>query len=656
MTRPRWWLVICSALLLFASALPAHATDYYVSATGTGTACTAGAPCPIAVPNLLAVGGDNVFMRPGNYLIAPNPLLPMVAGQWVHYYGDVTNPSLVKIAPAVTLTDSALSIRGVEFRSGLSIGNACRWDSLMDCIVDGTFELAGPDYNVFARNIFHSPTFWIARTNIQYAIGNSFFSNIWDRLGVGYTGGGNVMMSGVVTGTPGNASLKSYQDSSTYMFNKFTVLLEASGDPTSHAREHYGMLHSLWRGNRWDITNNLVGGRWGALILRDSSLLNRMVSDTIFQGGPGTCNIQLSGSGSIGKSCSGNIVDSCYFKVKGCPAIFQDGMITFTGRRNIWVGRANGLSILQARGRNYLDHNTIVGVDNGSGVVNGDTSWPGWVDQTIFTNNIVAQLAAESAPTNSCPNQSNYRSAFFVSIRVADSTFFVTEATHSAHLRSEGNLYAYYGTAIGCSYPNDTVGVRSILLQWQNGDRGQRPGTNTAWTTKWCVGCDDSSYYGSPWFRDSIFATFDPTITTPSQARSHDLAGGDIGALPFAGYPVIQFSAPAYFTDEGSAQTWDVGIFNFGTTVLSVSHMTPQNSSGGSTPLLTASQDTLSVGVGAVGFVTLTFTPTGTGTAPGLLNLGIESNDGSGKLVYFPCYINNPGGSPPRGDPGERRR
>lgn len=647
--------LVTALALAVLSAAPAPAATYYVRPGGSnGAAGTsyAAAWATIAKANTTIAAGDVVYVYPGSYADFPNPT---AAGAdesnrftfiGAHPTLDPTADSLARrsvLLPGGTLSKPFVTLNGFRIAGPLSLGAAARKDTLSYLQVTGSLDLGDADYCILDRCTFDGATFYVGATSGQHAIGDELHGcNFW-RLGSGYGGSANV----VQLGSTASAAVTSSADSLVLRFNRFDITLTANGDPASHAIVAYAMRDCAWRGNLIGVHNRHASGRWGALILSDSTSRNAFDRDSLNADGDGTSQAQLSSITELtAKTVGRNTLDSCWFKVTDCPARFAAGINHDILTYSTFVGGGAGLTATRSLGRNFIDHCTFAAGAVGAGVVSLASGSPGWADVTVFTNNI---LYAFDNPTNDCVGASNYRSALFVPVRSIDSTFY-GGGSHSTHWRSEGNLYSYFGHSQTCPTVADSAGQRSVVFTTATADYGNLPGTSSPWTVSWCIGADDSSKYGTPAFRDSSRATFDPTLGLNSKAISNALGGSDIGAVAFVAQVRVALGPPAYFNNFGGVQTRDLVIQNLGTAVLSVTHITPAHASAA------ASQDTLSVGANATGIVTVTFTPNTAANngIPSIINVSITSNDPVKPTALWPCYVNTSGGDvappPPLGE------
>jgi hypothetical protein len=122
---------------------------------------------------------------------------------------------------------------------------------------------------------------------------------------------------------------------------------------------------------------------------------------------------------------------------------------------------------------------------------------------------------------------------------------------------------------------------------------------DTLWSIKWCPGCDDSSWYGSPVFLDSTVDAFDERVGLGSLARGRSSTGGTIGTVD--AFDVFTFDVP----------TPSVIVYadtSYGTQTGSVAFITD-----GSDTTETCSVDSVGGEAGSqqVGGLVVAFTPTG---------------------------------------------
>ena len=148
----RWALAALAVLL--ATAAPAAAattTTRYVSATGTGTACTQAAPCELVFGWLGAtVGGDTVSIAPGTYGSAAAPILAPLGdnpGKVLHISGGATGPDrpVIWSKGGIKLYQAGSTVTDVESHSTEGIGLELI-DASADRIV-ATVPAANDDYD-----------------------------------------------------------------------------------------------------------------------------------------------------------------------------------------------------------------------------------------------------------------------------------------------------------------------------------------------------------------------------------------------------------------------------------------------------------------------------------------------------------------------------
>ena len=70
-------LILLLSFLFFT--VPIRATDYYASASGSGSTCTIGSPCLIASVWALMVAGDTLNLNDGTYTGADSMIDPPAA-------------------------------------------------------------------------------------------------------------------------------------------------------------------------------------------------------------------------------------------------------------------------------------------------------------------------------------------------------------------------------------------------------------------------------------------------------------------------------------------------------------------------------------------------------------------------------------------------
>lgn len=603
--------------------------------------------------NRKVASGDVVIMEPGCYigpLEFPNPVAVSVAGARITYVGDISNPSAVKLAAqpnctdtyAVTINRSYISVKGAQLSSQLSFGfllaDSARADSFLYCTIGPQFEVQGAKYCAF-DNIGGVKQFWISARQTKRTVGCSFqhinMASI-SRVGTFYgaiAGGwgwalGNVASNGTVQGSV---------DSCTFQFNRFS-----SSPATSNVIfEISATKHCSFRGNVW----LKAGG--AALRLEDSTYANTFKADTVRDTiAANTLPAVDFSDRYITAGCFGNEIDSSCMNSGGNALLFEKGMRNFTGTYNVLVTRNTNYQTCVkllggAYGRNFFDHNTLCGY-----VGLYDTGTRNWQDQTIVTNNIfycfpTAIFSVPDCTPYNCDYPQgcgpNNASVWYVTAHIDSS--FAAGGAHAAHLVSDHNLYSLY-----TYWAADTLGQQSLVFDVPTcGTYTSQPrapgGTNRMWQVKYCVACDDSSFYGSPQFQDSLdLSTFSGLLRPGSKAIGNGSGGTDIGARANTNLPVIVVSpASMSFADDGtsSVQTDILTVSNAGPAMTTL-HVTTITTTATEIGFSTTAFDLLP---GASQNITVTFTPSGN-TAARQKIITIVSDAPAHPSYIVPVYIN----------------
>jgi hypothetical protein len=141
---------------------------------------------------------------------------------------------------------------------------------------------------------------------------------------------------------------------------------------------------------------------------------------------------------------------------------------------------------------------------------------------------------------------------------------------------------------------------------------------DTLWQLRWCVGCDDSSRFGSPMFVDSVYsrpgepwpgASFDPRLGKGSLAVGGGVSGTDIGAIANTYLPKMNAAnVPLRFVDgpEQTHQRDSLIVYNTGEADLSVSAVSLHGLAG----LSVATTLPLAVTAGSYAVLAFDFNPT----------------------------------------------
>ena len=596
----------------------------------------------IALANASAQYGDLVVVHPGTYSHMPSPTSPGAGPGRVTYVGSLANPTSTTIS-AATISAPNVTIKGFNLiANSLSLTATAKFDSILYCRIAGiTLSADRSDYTVIANCSIKSRIIGFTGTMGDPLDGFEVQNNIM--RDVGYE---------VTDGCTGGRNLWTWSrtDSCVVMGNDVWLIAETGYQGCNeylYVRFHTQRMISKY--NDFNVINKSSTIGHNAFNFRDSSFNNITVKDTMRTSlnAVGYVGFIFASTGNAGneRSVFSNTLDSCWIFNRYAPAVWlQAGLNRWTMRRNVFVSQSDAALVWhETIGRNFIDHNTFV-----SGAADGAVQDRGgsvaWVDQTIFTNNILylsPPVVPNARPVKWSPSR-------------FDSSL-VAGGASSTHLRSEHNLYAHYAS------DGDTVGGRSIGF-WLSccGTLDSKPGTGTMWTVKWSPGSDDSSVYGSPQFdqgdQDSLFSQFhdddgeyywfDEDIGFASAARAAGSAGTDIGAATFAIYPILSTATTQMNFVDGediAAQTFLLRIANIADAAVELDISEFAFSEAG----LGISPTTATIAEGSFQDFTVTFTPTGDPT-PRAGTMTIANTDPVRANYVIPVNINRSTGVPGR--------
>jgi hypothetical protein len=472
MTLRRWAAGIAAFVLSVVIAPSAIATTYYLNGD-TGNNANAGTSSALAwktlaYANSYVSSGDVIRMeryRGGNYQGAFAPACQSSPTDWVTYVGDIDHPEWVTVTDG-TIGKRYVSIKGVQFIGDVSMEAA--WDSLQYCkFTGGCFLLANSSSHKASRYSYvgnstcsayqlaadgDAPAPTSPGFQVRGAVGNSFnnvkFTNLY----------------GDSRAASDNKFQFTYSDSCSFTYCTFNVNPWSGCAPSCYFSLKLSKDASF-RACRFNFneTNSSL-----MFMLRDSVLRATFDCDTFLQVNSYDTDLSLSRDGSCPwGSVRGTVMDSCYIRMKNSShgAWFQNWMSNVTFTRNVVINESGPAMTLGKRviGRNFIDHNTFVGnVENGGmpvamAEVAADNcgGYPcGWQDWTVVTNNIFYSFPPYShGALNTFTSAVGYDAATF------DSSYY-NGGAHSNHLRSDHNLYSYYGLDV--SGQPDTVGKKSI--------------------------------------------------------------------------------------------------------------------------------------------------------------------------------------------------
>lgn len=532
----------CSLVLLVLAASgpwssTASAATYHVSPAGSDSASgltALDAWRTIAKANAEARPGDRVYVwpNPDGYAHFPHPdsagSNPTGGGRIAFIGASNAGDPLVDLAaragivvPQGDLVTSYTSMSGLTVRGSCFVRSPAQRCSVSACTIEGDLALDGCRYSVVSRCVSYGPRLSIAYVGNRGAVvGCTVEDCSFPLLGVGVAGGNHRFITG--------ATETAKCDSLRFLRNRLIITISDNMD--SHPRVHFWTQHSLFAHNYYRIYTKNRTRETYALRLRDSTLFNAFVCDTIVMTGSAPAIVYFSSDGdSLGKwkKTVGNItMDSCYVNLIGSTGgsrmLFQQGMYGWTLRYNTMICAGRILDADDVKQRTIIDHNTFVGGPN-LGIVSFDKSpiAPAFNDTVTFTNNILYSLVPgipNDLVTNNCP------------IYIHSQAF---DSAGAGLLVSDHNLYAYYGYR---TVPGDRT---------QRWDQGQYSRTGAGGTWSQFFGQDEHSIYGSPLFMDSTISSgFNAYLSANSPALHAGSELSDIGAVTHVGVLAAPGDAP----------------------------------------------------------------------------------------------------------------
>jgi hypothetical protein len=622
--------IILNAALAALLATVAHAnTDYWVDANigsdandGLGASATsAWQTIAKANANMVAPNTSNghviLHIATGTYHDFPNPAASPLNGNRFLYLGHPASPGDIQIlVTAASLSKTYVTIAGVTGIGTLTVTQAALFDSVRQCVFNGSLTVRGNSNVVFAStfkgaHLFHGTSGGPrARANV---VESCTFPTLGANLCNQATDGGDAIDFWL-------------SDSCFVRRNRFTVTAPqncACGSDNVQPMQLYGVTYSSFKYNSWTVTNEdpCPQGHQYALNQRDSSGFNSFISDTFLVSGQAWNRIEFTNP-STAKSVSGTRFDSSFVKING-SVLFSDGMrgttlsynaIASAGVGNYALKNSSASAYAEAVGPVLIDHNTFLG-DGSGGVVSlqagGILASPfAALDTLKFTNNIVYATGQVANLPNSDNGANGWRyAAYFGTVEKFDSTFAqhygtvscdstVTTAASDSHLLSNHNLFSYYGST-------GTPGLGDRAVSWLKAGATRQSsggGSSTLWDCK--LAQDSGSLYGSPMFYDSTFANFDPRPQVGSAAVALCVDCGDAGAIAYAAYPLAQLSATEVAFEHGISQTKTVRLTNAGGADLTVTSIVSSD------PAVAVSPSSATVSAASDQTITIAYTST----------------------------------------------
>jgi hypothetical protein len=520
MTLRKWAAGIAAFILLATLVAQASATTYYVNASrqiqserypATAAAYnellrirdtragTSSATCwgTVTKANETVKSGDVVILEDnigGSYMAQPSPVCQDTVGEhtpggvpanpWVTYIGNLAQPYKVSCFGYV-LFRPYVSIKGIHFISPGSMLFSGKRDSVQLCEFSGPIDWSLTDYSYYGENHFNGYRFTSNKS--QYAAippyepavpgphtrGNEFNSNHFTRLFNESGGSSNCLqMIGV--------------DSCRFLFNTFDINGAGAASPSSYFFAVKYSSYVSFRGCRWNFSNALYDGDGEGyavgLIFRDKVSYVSMNRDTMISADGRRMKMEISASGNWPDTMSvtNTSIDSCYFDM-GDWMWAQHNLVSSSITNNTIINRRGSAFVMDKdalSGKNYITGNTFIGnVEGGEVGLNVVPSpvfrmVPQSVGDTLTVeNNIFYSLYSPSGPGRFPYTQARYAAVEYKP-SVFDTTYWngwdrnggwSAGLTHNNLLKSDHNLYSYYGAAPMSSY-EDSIGKRSITF------------------------------------------------------------------------------------------------------------------------------------------------------------------------------------------------
>jgi hypothetical protein len=495
-------------------ATPATAAVYYVSNGGNDAnsgLTVSSAWATISKANSRVVAGDVVIVEDGTYTHFPNPAVTGTGDARITYVGNLSNPAAVKVTTSGNLSRNHVTVKGFELVGGFVLTG--HRDSIAFCIVRGSKpQLTGADESVITRCTFYATRFWV--------VGSETDTTVWaERDTISYCT--FVLRPNDLSGH--TVRFKTL-DGCVFKHLQFDIEIGPEGRGAS-CTKLFHVKNTLFTDCSWNVVNNRLtdGDEAGWFVLRDMTMNNSFVRDTIVLKGPGPVQFFGAASGTYPGTVMNNNFTDCIIKAVG-PAdygyavYYQDKCQSDTLQNCLIVGQTGGFLVNGVTGQALMDHCTIASFSPWTGTVDFDGN--GWQGHMTMTNNIFYTAWTAARVPKSAPLYTNLYTA-------------------GGHFSSNYNLFygpmrrdsTIYGAGFGLSGPGATYG--------------------------WCTsrGYDCQSVYGDPKFLNTTNPLyFDATPLAGSWAAGTGTGGSDVGAIAFTGSDA---EAPATVADVGIAQLGD---------------------------------------------------------------------------------------------------
>ncbi len=286
------------------------------------------APDGIGRLNATMQAGDVALLAPGEYVDFPEPRARATGGLRFTF---IAAPGAS--IPGGRLAKPYVTLRGFTVHGNFGCEETADRDSILDCVVSGSFDHQGGDYDTYARCRFDGTHFDLNKATLAASSGVTIIECEFPRLGQGVDSGDHLFLVWDA-------------DSTTMMFCRKDIIVEAGLPKDLGAEWHFDDRHLRSRGNHTRITLDRASyavWRWRSDTSLDHGCYgNQFARDTIVVTGPGGGDVsQLLPSSSAdcakkpGRAqCIGAwdaTMDSCVIDGTavggaGCAMIWQGGM------------------------------------------------------------------------------------------------------------------------------------------------------------------------------------------------------------------------------------------------------------------------------------------------------------------------------------------
>ncbi|MEO5988009.1 MAG: hypothetical protein ABIU54_01735 [Candidatus Eisenbacteria bacterium] len=504
------------ALLLALWAPTASATVRYISPSGNAAnSGTSTSPWSLAKANTSLFAGDICYVLPGIYSGDLDPANHGTPTNRIVIMGNLNDPAAALLTGALTTDRSYLTIKGLEFTSGIelrgtSVVNMAQYDSVYKCYAQSV-SFVGSKHNLVAScQITNAPT----NAGITVAF---VFSGWQDWPGAGFNSNSeyDTLRANVID--MGRISYKGFLMrvfAQRCVIDSNQITGQFSGTNIDvQGRYLYNSYYNSFRDNRWvfEADNQVAGVDWNCFSLRDSSSYNLFERDTVLAGLQSGFTMQgrlmNAGTDAWNGSTVRNTYRQCFYFMNGLTLVQINGPGTVLDRS---VFASTGSPALM-----FVDKLSYLTIDH-------CTFYSGTGRALEFVSSVLAGTPADSVRLTSNVFYSVAAQATAGTIKFPGASGFI----------SSSNLFY-------------TPTFTSVL-----GDRAANWSGATGTVATWCAasGRDCNSRFGNPLFRSASPLTFDPRLTLGSSAIGAGQGGSDAGAYPFVAAGA-DLTAPATVTD-----------------------------------------------------------------------------------------------------------